>query len=527
VYAAVDGNLWWQRLDGGSARRITDHGPERAAQAPASAPDGVRVVYVVDQAEVWCARVAVDATDPAPRPARRLDDGGADFCFDPVVSPDGAVVSWQAWNVPDMPWDGSRVERVELDTGSRSVLRVDGAAQQPGALPDGTPMVVRDDLGVATLWIGDRPAVAGDPYEHAGPSWGLGQRSYAVSPDGREIAFTRNERGFGRLCTLDGATGAVVDVARGVHGQLSWRGSTIAAIRSGARTPTQVVTYARDATAWRRQIHAIGPDPAWLDLDLVEPEAVETVAADGEVLHTRLYRADAPTHRLLCCVHGGPTDQWMVSFLPRVAFWRSRGWNVLVPDHRGSTGHGRAYQQALRGRWGELDVSDVLDVVTDAHARGWGMPAGTALMGGSAGGFTVLGVLGALDALGGADEPPLVAAAVVSYPVTDLAALGERSHRFERHSIDTLVGPPGTPALRDRSPVWFAHRLRRPLLVFHGADDPVVPVEQSRVLAERMRLSGGDVELVVYPGEGHGFRRPEHQHDEHTRAGAFLARHIA
>ena len=80
--------------------------------------------------------------------------------------------------------------------------------------------------------------------------------------------------------------------------------------------------------------------------------------------------------------------------------------------------------------------------------------------------------------------------------------------------------------MRDRSPVWFAHQIQRPLLVFHGEDDPVVPVAQSRVLVERMRAAGGNVELVVYPGEGHGFRDPHHQLDEYARTEAFLRRHV-
>ena len=100
----------------------------------------------------------------------------------------------------------------------------------------------------------------------------------------------------------------------------------------------------------------------------------------------------APSERLLCWLHGGPTDQWQVTFMPRVAYWRAQGWNVLVPDHRGSTGHGRAYQQALRGRWGELDVSDIVDVLAHAHAHGWGSRQRTAIVGSSAGGFTALGV---------------------------------------------------------------------------------------------------------------------------------------
>jgi dipeptidyl aminopeptidase/acylaminoacyl peptidase len=133
-------------------------------------------------------------------------------------------------------------------------------------------------------------------------------------------------------------------------------------------------------------------------------------------------------------------------------------------------------------------------------------------------------------------HPGLVAAAVVAYPVADLADLAERSHRFERHYTRTLVGePPPPPAIderaRDRSPTWWADRIRTPLLVLHGEDDPVVPVGQSRVLVERIRAAGGDhpteVEFVVYPGEGHGFRQRAHQVDEYERIAAFLARHVA
>jgi dipeptidyl aminopeptidase/acylaminoacyl peptidase len=119
----------------------------------------------------------------------------------------------------------------------------------------------------------------------------------------------------------------------------------------------------------------------------------------------------------------------------------------------------------------------------------------------------------------------------VSYPVSDLADLAERSHRFERHSTWSLVGVPGESAevdrrYHDRSPVWFAPAIRTPLLVFHGDADPVVPVGQSRVLAERIRAGGGQVELCIRPGEGHGFRQRHHQVDEFERTAAFLRLHV-
>jgi dipeptidyl aminopeptidase/acylaminoacyl peptidase len=531
VYAGVDGNLWRQALGSGAvpARRLTDHGPDRVAQAPHAAGAGsgaAVVVYVVDQSEVWQVDLVSGRT-------RRLDDGSADFCFDPQVMPCGTGAIWMAWNVPDMPWDHARVVRVGFDGDVSDEFVPPNSLQQPRLAPDGTGLCVRDDSGWNNVWWGDRPLVD-EPYEHGAPTWGLGQRTYAVSPDGTHVAFTRNEAGFGRLCVADaraclsGESNGIRELGRGVHGQLSWAAGRIAALRSGARTPTELVVY-DVATAGRRTV-AVASTATW-DRDLlVEPETIEVGADDGGVIHARVYRSDASHRaagepsRMICWLHGGPTDQWQVTFMPRVAYWRAQGWDVLVPDHRGSTGHGRSYQQALRGRWGELDVADTAAVISWSHRNGRSSPDRTVMIGGSAGGFTVLGVL--------RHHPGLVAAAVVAYPVADLADLAERSHRFERHYTRSLVGePPAPPAIdaraRDRSPTWWADRITTPLLVLHGEDDPVVPVGQSRVLVERMRAAGGSVELVVYPGEGHGFRQRDHQVDEYQRIGAFLGRHVA
>jgi dipeptidyl aminopeptidase/acylaminoacyl peptidase len=142
-------------------------------------------------------------------------------------------------------------------------------------------------------------------------------------------------------------------------------------------------------------------------------------------------------------------------------------------------------------------------------------------MGGSSGGFTALGAVAA--------EPTLFAAAVVLYPVTDLTDLAERSHRFERHYADSLIGPLPTMAdeYRARSPIAHAGRyVATPTLILHGDADPVVPVEQSRAFVDRVRAAGGDVELHVYAGEGHGFRQRLNQLDEYRRIAGFLARHV-
>ncbi len=508
VYVGADGNVWRQSLSGTDAEQLTNHGPDRAASGVHVAPNGESAVYVIDQAEVW--RVAF-----AGGGAERLDSGDADFCLDPWAGADGSV-RWMAWDRPAMPWDCSRTV-VRLSDGSQLEETGSGAIQQARLLPDGDITSVRDDTGWLNVWRGARPVIE-EAREHAGPTWGAGQTSYVWSPDGARLAFTRNERGFGRLCVLRPSTGEVVEVARGVHGQLSWVGDRLAALRTGAVTPTQVVVY--DTAQWARTTIAVAPVGEWARNELVEPTLVEIDTPSGAV-HARLYTADEHDGRLIVWLHGGPTDQWQVTFMPRLAYWCSRGWNILLPDHRGSTGHGREYQQALRGRWGELDVADTIAAAHAAHARGWGEPGRTVVIGGSAGGFTALGAV--------ALEPQLFAAAVLLYPVTDLLDLAERSHRFERHYTDSLVGPlPGHEELyRIRSPVWHTDRLAHvPLLLLHGDADPVVPVEQSRVLAERTNAVGGRVELHVYEGEGHGFRQLANQLDEYRRIADFLARHV-
>ena len=101
---------------------------------------GGDVIAVVDQAEIWRWSLAGDD-------AQRLDDGGADFVFDPYVTSCGSTVLWTAWNVPDMPWDAARVETIVLETGERGSFVGPASVHQPRTLADGRGLAVRDDTG--------------------------------------------------------------------------------------------------------------------------------------------------------------------------------------------------------------------------------------------------------------------------------------------------------------------------------------------------------------------------------------------
>jgi dipeptidyl aminopeptidase/acylaminoacyl peptidase len=295
-------------------------------------------------------------------------------------------------------------------------------------------------------------------------------------------------------------------------------------VRSGARTPSTVTVLSPDG-ATRTPI-ARGPVGGFEESGLVEPEALTWPGSDGEPVHGLLYRpasdqlARDGLPPMLVDVHGGPTGQATVSWSTRAQYFVSRGWAVLTPDYRGSTGYGRAYAQALAGGWGELDVADTAAGIRAAGEERWCDPRRVAAMGGSAGGLTVLLLC--------VHHGDLVRAGVSLYGVTDLFDLARTTHRFESRYLDRVVGtlPADSDLYRDRSPVSHAADIRVPLLVLQGDADRVVPPEQARALVDAVREAGGTVEHQVYEGEGHGWGRPETVEDALTRTESFLQQFV-
>ena len=502
-------------------------GVEGGASALAASPDGSRLAFVSDTRVVSVAAAGSGAVTAV--------SGRADFALDPAWSPDGRRLAWHEWDVPDMPWDAGRIMVGDAGPTAAAPTVVAGgpgvAVQEPRFAPDGSALAFLCDAeGWRNVWVagpdGSRPRpLVAEEHEHGGPVWGGGLRSFAWSPDGASIAFTRNEGGFGRLCVADVATGTVRELSRGVHTSITWEGGSIVCLRTGARTPPAVVAV--DPATGERRVLSTGAGRAlqsaaeWVP----EPEPVSWPSEDGAVVHGRLWRPPGTARAgtpppLLVWVHGGPTDQHQVTFDPRVVFFLSRGWAVLHPDARGSTGWGRAWTQGLREGWGEVDVADVAAGVRAAVAQGWGDPARLVAVGGSAGGMTAL--------LLAARDPRWWAAVVALYPVVDLLGLAAATHRFEAHYTVSLVGPlPATaPRHRDRSPLARAGRITAPVLLLHGADDVVVPPAQSAELAAALRAGGVAVEHHVYEDEGHGWRRPATVEDELGRIEAFLRRHV-
>jgi dipeptidyl aminopeptidase/acylaminoacyl peptidase len=142
------------------------------------------------------------------------------------------------------------------------------------------------------------------------------------------------------------------------------------------------------------------------------------------------------------------------------------------------------------------------------------------LMGGSAGGYTVLQVL--------IQHPGFFKAALCLYGISNLFTLASSTHKFEAHYLDSLIGPLPQAAAdyRTRSPLLHAERIRDPIAVFQGADDQVVPKEQAEAIVASLRQRGVPHEYHLYPGEGHGWRRADTIATFYASVEAFLHRHV-
>ena len=265
VYAAKDGRLVAVPAGGGPLRVLS---PDGEAAAPAATPDGRRIAFVLERAD-RC-DIAVVPTDGSAWPARMST--GADWTFDPAWSPSGRTLAWHEWDFPNMPWDNSRIVLRGVDglvpSGPPRVVaggngRGGVACGQPRFSPGGDALAfVSDATGWMNVWVGgpegeDAKPLLEEPAEHAEPTWGAGQRSYAWAPDGSAVALCRNEGGFGRLVVVS-RSGEALPIGKGWHHFLDWSAAGLAAIRSGGVTPPSVVVADPGAVGARRVFASAG-----------------------------------------------------------------------------------------------------------------------------------------------------------------------------------------------------------------------------------------------------------------------------
>ncbi|MFB6352164.1 MAG: prolyl oligopeptidase family serine peptidase [Bradymonadaceae bacterium] len=522
LFAAADGRLYRTSVDEGWPEPIT---PEYGSVAsPTVSPDGEWVVFVHTDGETD----VLAAVDPAGDKWPQKIAEGADFYMHPAWHPAGDRLAWVEWDHPNMPWDETRLQTADVSSAEGHLVvgepeaRAGGDATsvlQPEFSPDGGRLAYSSDadgwwhLYLQDLESGRASQLTEGEYEMAGPAWVQGIRSFAWAPGGEQVFAVRNDHGRMELVRI-GVDGSQ-ETVQAIDEYEVFRQPTIsstgrlATIGSATDTPPRVVTW---APGEEERIERRSSSERVTSEQLADIETLSwTVDHEGEEfeVYGNYYPPTNPEYTAagdppaIVMVHGGPTSQRTAEFEGRSQFFATRGFAVLDVNYRGSTGYGREYRDALKGNWGEADVADV--VAGAEHLVDQGLADGDKLvvMGGSAGGYTVLQSL--------VEHPGFFAAGISMYGISNLFTLSMDTHKFEQFYNDSLVGalPEAAETFRERSPLFHAENIEDPVALFQGGEDTVVPREQADKIVESLERRGVPHEYHIYEDEGHGWRQPE------------------
>jgi dipeptidyl aminopeptidase/acylaminoacyl peptidase len=209
--------------------------------------------------------------------------------------------------------------------------------------------------------------------------------------------------------------------------------------------------------------------------------------------------------------HGGPTGQTNDGFSRYATALASRGYVVIQPNPRGSTGYGLAFQKA---NFQDLGGGDLKDEIAAKHflvESGYVDPNRVGIFGGSYGGFMTLMAIGR--------APDEFAAAVDLFGIIDWRTMWQHEDALLQAYQKSLLGSPEQyPKVYDAtSPLTYINAVKAPLLVQQGENDIRVPPGQAKQVVEALRAKGNIVDSVFYPEEGHGFYKREHQEDSLER----------
>ncbi len=448
---------------------------------------------------------------------------GHDFYSSPRLSPDGTWLTFLAWDHPYMPWNGTTLHLAALGgDGTVGAPRpiaggISESIFQPEWSPDGRTIVyASDSSGWWNLYAYDLAGRSARPLapkaaEFGKPQWVFGLSSYAFAGPA-SIVCAYASGGLEQLALLDLGTGDLRPLATPFTEFFSIQAENdrVVFCAGAADRPWSIVTLDLASTAHavlRKSNDLVDRAEAPIASYLSQPEILEFPTAGGKTAFGLFYPPHNPDYQapphdkppLFVRGHGGPTSSASSTLSLAINFWTSRGIAVLDVNYGGSTGFGRAYRERLRGEWGVVDVDDCVNGAKHLARQGRVDGARCVISGPSAGGYTALAALTFRDFFGGGAS---------HYGISDLSALARDTHKFESRYLDWLIGPyPQDEArYRARSPVHHAARLKRPVIFFQGAKDPVVPPNQAEIMVEALRRNGNPVGYFLFAGERHGFR---------------------
>jgi dipeptidyl aminopeptidase/acylaminoacyl peptidase len=437
-------------------------------------PDGTRLITVAHpkpESDQWNERIcAIDLADgrftPIGDPHRPIGEI--------ALSPDGRTIAYAGGRI-----DGPSPHDLYLQP-------IDGGAPRnltAAALdrPIGQPRWIDNDSLLVTVARGFATELA------------------VVSRDGRVTPADRLEVNPSQF-------------ARSPNGTIAFVGET--AVRAPELWVKPVDAKARAVTRFNEK---------WSSMPIVTPELVKYKSPDNVEIEAALLKPAAnPASRtpgpFVVIVHGGPTGRWADAFEPWGQLLAARGYAVLYPNVRGSTGYGHRFVEMNRADWGGGDFRDVMAGVDWAIARGIADPNRLAIGGWSYGGYMAAWAV---------TQTTRFKAAVSGAPVIDMAS--EFGTENESGYDEWFYGTPyeKLDGFIRSSPMTYVKNVKTPTLLLQGADDQTDPIGQSQQFYRGLKRYGVDTELIIYPREPHGLREEKHLVDRLNRIVAWYDKYLA
>jgi dipeptidyl aminopeptidase/acylaminoacyl peptidase len=416
--------------------------------------------------------------------------------------------------------DAGEVWKIDVASGRATKLlgKAGVTYQASGATRDGSAVALTTNDGTHQLHAEVYEPGSGAIRTLKATPWE--QSSGAISPDGRLMVVQTSEDGRQLLELVDLASLSEQPLAMppGVNGTIGSQPFTpdsrrLMVLHSGADTPGEIQAFDISTGKMMQLTHlamaSLAPE------HLPKSRIVTFKSFDGTLVSAIVtvpfnLKRDG-SNPAVVMPHGGPTGQTNDGFSRNATALASRGYLVIQPNPRGSTGYGLAFQKANYQDLGGGDLKDELAAKQFLVDSGYVDPNRVGIAGGSYGGFMTLMAIGR--------APNAFAAAVDLYGIIDWRTMWQHEDALLQAYQKSLLGSPDQdPKVYDStSPLTYINAAKAPLLVQQGENDIRVPPGQAKQVVEALRKKGNTVDSVFYPEEGHGFYKREHQQDSLQR----------
>jgi dipeptidyl aminopeptidase/acylaminoacyl peptidase len=223
--------------------------------------------------------------------------------------------------------------------------------------------------------------------------------------------------------------------------------------------------------------------------------------------------------RFLVTFHGGPESQFRPGFRAEIPYFLSRGFGVLAPNVRGSSGYGTEYLEADNYKNRMKSVDDGVACAKWLVKHGYSKEKSIGVYGGSYGGFMVVATA--------TRAPGLFGAACDIVGIVNFQTFLERTKPYRRKLREAEYGPLTDPDfLKSISPLYLVDKMDTPMLIAHGKNDPRVPIDEATQLYEALKSRDKVVELLVFDDEGHGFRKDENRIEFYEKMADFFEQQL-